>query len=1144
MAERHLAVRHEVNWINFIHPGAAICAALSPSGDFYIVNSAHGQLVKRRTSDFGIEKRLNGHRMTVADVTVLSEQAAASCSADGTTRLWNLTTARQVAVIPHSVRATLVRRVSDNRGLTLLEDGSACLWDFDDGSIVWERRIAEGRPMGATVSEDDSLAYVLLESGTLVKVDLNNANTQDVRREDGQTSSTAGALALGPSKDILTYCIKIHGNVFQRVVKITGEILAEVLLGPELCRCAVWLSDQDVALGLDDGIVSVYRFAAGEFHQVRERAVHRDIVWTMDYASTSDDIVTGSSDGRVIRSSAGDLRQESVLEGLTRGVWTTAWHDDAERLLSAAGDGSVALWDLNTSERLAHSQLAGGWIRYVAWMNPTEAIAVAQKGVIYKCNSNLEPTDVFEAELLGNIWTADIHSRMERLCFGSDRGEVGILDLRSGTTTITKLRDRLISAVRWKDENTILVGTATGEGFEIRANPDGTWNVKVIQELENRDEITAIFPVYGKGLAIGYSSGAILFLGDQGDLFEIGVHEGPVQALTMTQGNLTSCGADGEIVVWDWEERRSISRHSVEVSTAGLSVSGTHVACGSAGVWVFDLQTSSETPGHESVSLSDPPLGLVDAPVRVDTIGRRGLVEELSFLCRRTSDEFERQAELGPLEERGFMIHIGGDWGAGKTSIAQMVVDDLTNGQHSNHWISGSFNAWQHEQSNPLLALLGELTKCSVAAHSRPRRIVAALRTFWIARPGLMRTIFFGLIVFIAVAFGLRFFLKLLIVAPSHGQKGGYALNADNLAALLSICGALLAVGSFLIGRGRLLLSGVGRGGLDSHVDKLTSYEQAVIRRLPRHVVLTVDEVDRCEPARVVEILRACNRLMLAQPQRPSWHRRRSKKHTYTLAFILLSEREWLYNAIETSYPAQLRSWQSRTKRLGSYFMEKLALISFDLPALSSRARAALVASATGEDTAHAKVPQLKAGTFEKSSVYITNEQLRIQPVIDVHSSAPDAYEDSSYRTREDDGLLRPVLSSTGDPKNVELVNRALEVERRMRLERKYIAQYSSLIGQNPREIKRVLVRYWLDRVVALSEGRDVEHFAEAILFESVVTVRWPNLYSAIRERKPGGLASLFSQFQGQEISDLLTIASALDVAWTAEAQQQSAHSS
>lgn len=73
MAERHLAVRHERNWLNLIHPGAAICAAASPSGGLYLVNSAHGQLILRRTSDFALQRRLNGHRMTVADVTILTE---------------------------------------------------------------------------------------------------------------------------------------------------------------------------------------------------------------------------------------------------------------------------------------------------------------------------------------------------------------------------------------------------------------------------------------------------------------------------------------------------------------------------------------------------------------------------------------------------------------------------------------------------------------------------------------------------------------------------------------------------------------------------------------------------------------------------------------------------------------------------------------------------------------------------------------------------------------------------------------------------------------------------------------------------------------------------------------------------------------
>ena len=607
--------------------------------------------------------------------------------------------------------------------------------------------------------------------------------------------------------------------------------------------------------------------------------------------------------------------------------------------------------------------------------------------------------------------------------------------------------------------------------------------------------------------------------------------------MTFTGNNLISTGADGQILLWADYSSRIISRHSVFVSAAGISVSGRRVACGSAGVWVFDLDTSSETPGQESISLSDPPIGLIDAPVVIDTIGRGDLADELAFLCRRTTEELSRQWGTALEDIYGYMIHVGGAWGSGKTSIAQMIVSELTNRDRTDPWTGTFFNAWQHEQSEPLLELLQHLDDCTSATKSGPGKLWSRIRRFWIIRPGLARSLFFGVLIIVAVAYALHAFLNVLLVAPAKGNHGEWALNAESLAALLGIGGALLAAASFLAGRARLVLRGISYTGPADRDAYFRDYEASVLRRLPNRLVIVVNEIDRCEPGRVIEVLRACNRLMLARPKHSLRRRMRRANQGPTLAIILLSEREWLFNAIEASYASQQGTWRSNTKRLGSYFMEKLALVSFDLPILSASARVAFIASATGE------------GQMPIQTASPDPTKLAMQPA-ETHalapgSTSPAATSQGSFAatasgSNSSPTILQPALSSTGDPKNAELVKRFAEIERRMRVERRYIMQYSSYLGENPREIKRVLIRYWLDRVVALSEGRDVVQFAEAILFESIVTVRWPVLYPVIRRRKPGEIISALAELRTERFEELQHIAETLDSAWTVEVTRSS----
>jgi hypothetical protein len=286
----------------------------------------------------------------------------------------------------------------------------------------------------------------------------------------------------------------------------------------------------------------------------------------------------------------------------------------------------------------------------------------------------------------------------------------------------------------------------------------------------------------------------------------------------------------------------------------------------------------------------------------------------------------------------------------------------------------------------------------------------------------------------------------------------------------------------------------------------------------------------------LLAILQACHQLITVNAA--AQRRRRKRPEEPSLAFLLLSDREWLNNGIEASYPTQAIKWESRTKRLGSAFMEKLALLSFDVPSLSQGGRAALVASATSGDTfvsAEVIHPPPEAQTASDSQIHAVP---KLSPAEQDHDKGH-ASPSPPART-----LMMPAISSTNDPKNRELVERGPEIERRMRVEQTYITQYAGLIGSTPREIKRVLVRYWLDRVTARAEGRDVVRFADAILFESIVTVRWPNLYPAVRARKPGGIQSLLTELGVVTDHDLVELVAALDKTWKSERQERKAQRS
>jgi WD40 repeat protein len=975
----------------------------------------------------------------------------------------------------------------------------------------------------------------MTSDGAIVGIDVANCSVFELVSASGGGSNEWGkALAINTTGTVFCYCTQQDNTALQRFVSIDGSIIGEIPLGSNPAHCAVWLDDATLALGLDDGRVTLLRLEDDAVAVLAERPVHRDIVWTMHLARNANELITGSSDGTVSRLQVTDLAEIATLGGLTRGVWSTAWHDDGRLLLSAAGDGSVAIWDVDTSERSAHAQLAGGWIRYVCWSSASEPIAVAQKGVIYRLTTSLETRSQVELGLEGNIWCADYCRDSYMLALGTDLGEVGLYNFKTDSLELVHLRDRLISSVAWRTTGTLLVGTATGEGFELEQTAVGNWEAKVLEALQGSDEITAICEVSDLCVVAGFASGRIQLIDDSKLEQIMPGHSGPVQSLVgQKEGRLFTSGADGEIIHWDCQTQEKLSVHSLLVSTAGLSIAKDRISCGSGGVWVFDLTLSSKSPGHESISLSDPPPGLVDAPATVDLIGRVPLVDEIAFLCERTSIELDRQASDEEIEDRGFVIHVGGRWGSGKTSFSRMVGRELEN-RVQDGWVTGEFDAWQRAPFPPLVDLLGELDNCTSKVGGKFRRAYLAFRRFWINRPGLFRVFLSAVILGLAVAIGLRLILNVLVVKPAASTNGAIELNASNLSDFIQIGGALLACAAFLTGRMRSVVLGIRSLRSEPNSVRVGRYRELVLRRVPKKVLIIVDELDRCEPERVVEVLRACNELMLAHPTGSLFARVARRQRSHCIAFLLLAEKSWLYNSIEAAHAVQTDAWSVRTARMGTSFMEKLALLSFDLPVLSATARIALVSAATGE----AKVTQLPL--FQPVVSQISPDSGLREAEIEVTTMEAQQERRTSLHqplmSGSSSNMLMPVLSSTGDPRNQELVERASEIERRMDVERKYIAQYATLIGSTPREIKRVLVRYWVDRVVALSEGRDVNRFAEAILFETIVSVRWPALATAIRSRENGAVLSALEALDVKDVfSELQFLSQALDAAWAAE---------
>ncbi len=286
-------------------------------------------------------------------------------------------------------------------------------------------------------------------------------------------------------------------------------------------------------------------------------------------------------------------------------------------------------------------------------------------------------------------------------------------------------------------------------------------------------------------------------------------------------------------------------------------------------------------PGIEDIGASDQPIGWNDP----DVLGLKPLARALSRFLRNRSTE-------PPLT-----IAVTGQWGSGKSSLMNLVVEDLRWAGARPVW----FNAWHHQKEEHLLAaLLENLRRQALPPIWRFSGLVFRIRLF--ARRTRKRLI--GLLVLamtVALVWVvLRLFVsdadiaatyawigwlwsRLLPGAETSAQlpdadeilKGLFGMGAAG-ATIVLIAKALMQLGGFSLNPAKLMATLSENTRVKDFADQLGfryrfADEFNDVCRAMRHggnagLVVMIDDLDRCQPDNVLEVLEAVNFLVSAGP--------------------------------------------------------------------------------------------------------------------------------------------------------------------------------------------------------------------------------------------------------------------------------------
>jgi hypothetical protein len=488
----------------------------------------------------------------------------------------------------------------------------------------------------------------------------------------------------------------------------------------------------------------------------------------------------------------------------------------------------------------------------------------------------------------------------------------------------------------------------------------------------------------------------------------------------------------------------------------------------------------------------------LDNPSDADYLGRRGFTEALGERLNNVWRECNREESEGEVADvrSSFVLHVHGPWGSGKTSLLKFLRRELQPPREPEEkrslleslvrrfrppreedygedermrWVVVEFNAWQHQRiSPPWWSLLDTVytRACKQLADAEVfgERLHAwrvRLRERWWRLSTLRKDYLTATVI---ASFALTAFVFWY-------RWGGDGWNMSDVAksagtALTTVVGFwsafLLAGRSLLPGSARSAQSFMETAG--DPMERVCGHFRKLVSWVSKPVVIFIDDLDRCQPKYVVDLLEGVQTLF-SDPR---------------VVYVIAADRRWLNTCFETSYESFAKAVKEPGRRLGSLFLEKAFELTVSVPPLPEKVKQAywnyLVGGAESDFERE----------IERASAEVQNDFLDAET--------------------EEQVLMR-LSMRTGDPLRDQIrlgaAVRRLANRKLVASTEYFLKPFAPLLEPNPRAMKRLVNAYSVMRDTALLAGVDVLgdiEQREQLALWAIVSVRWPLLEEYLRE--------------------------------------------
>ena len=473
---------------------------------------------------------------------------------------------------------------------------------------------------------------------------------------------------------------------------------------------------------------------------------------------------------------------------------------------------------------------------------------------------------------------------------------------------------------------------------------------------------------------------------------------------------------------------------------------------------------------------------LSDQPAEVDLLGRRAFAEAL---VSRIRDERSRSLAHNALRPRdgldedpdpdSFMLHLEGPWGSGKTSLLGFMRNELRSGDEP--WIVVDFNAWQHQRvGEPLWFMIRDVYRTALDEAGWQGRLRLRWDSFvWRVWVGRWRIL--GFLLSSAALVG----IVLWAWNTTRGEDHSIALAGVIASAVTTAVGGAAAL------RGLVSSTGSARGA--ESFRQHTANPMRTLQRRWREIVadagspvaIFIDDLDRCRPEYVVEVLEGIQTLLRDAP----------------VTFVVAADRRWLYDSYAAIYSASAGSAQDAGRPLGHLFLEKTFQLSTSVPRLSNA----------------------EQSDYWKSLILPADERSEVEP------GRLEKLEREFKALHTEEDVFAHLDRHADEPQVVRRAARAAAVRQLStpELERHTehtLIRFAPLLESNPRAMKRLVNAYGVERAHQVIGGHSTElsYPRERLALWTILKARWPLLAEYLGD-EPGAIDALKQGQVPQEVT-------------------------